>query len=82
MGEAEQVETTHSQRQAKGGGARNAYETLRGEILSFNLAPRVPLKETSLADRLAHTRQFHDRFAHFMRASSIHELDLSGSLPR
>jgi len=43
-------------RQAKGGGARLVYETLKREILSLELAPGAPLDETTLAQRFSMSR--------------------------
>lgn len=43
-------------KRAKGTGARFAYETLRDEILSLDLAPGALLDETSLADRFGMSR--------------------------
>ena len=40
----------------RGGGARLVYETIRNEILELNLAPGVPLDETSLAERFSLSR--------------------------
>lgn len=43
-------------RRAKGTGVRLAYETLRDEILSLDLAPGALLDETSLAERFGMSR--------------------------
>lgn len=43
-------------RRVKGMGVRFAYETLRGEILSLDLAPGAVLDETSLAERFGMSR--------------------------
>lgn len=43
-------------RQAKGGGARYVYETLKTEILCLDLAPGTPLDETTLAHRFSMSR--------------------------
>ena len=43
-------------KRAKGTGVRVAYETLRDEILSLDLAPGAVLDETTLADRFAMSR--------------------------
>lgn len=47
---------TPAQRQAKGRGAKFVYEQLRREILTLELAPGVPLDETTLARRFAMSR--------------------------
>lgn len=47
---------TPAQRQAKGRGAKFVYEELRREILTLELAPGIPLDETTLARRFAMSR--------------------------
>ncbi len=52
----EKNKSSQSQKLSRGAGAKHVYETLRQEILTLQLAPGVPLDETSLAERFVMSR--------------------------